>query len=200
MYKQGSESKKNAGVFLRNPWTIGIASPVVAYLITSVIASIASHKGIFSSFWTVAKWIGRVLSFLIFLRIPLWIILLGIVLVVVISRLLAFVHEQTKPWRSYKIDYFRDWLFIWDYTKDGFISSIQTICSNCRCVLSTRYPSFDDNADYLYCPNCGANYKSISTQDLNDVEKIIVSRIRSGEYKNSRYFGKNRIENDAPRP
>jgi len=176
-------AKKSDKAFLKNPWTIGIGSIVIGYFITSTIAAIARSEGFLSSLWTVIKWIGRGLWVFVILRIPLWIILFVILLLVGIAYIVSLIRESPAIlWKSYKMDYIKDWLFVWDYLGNS-IYNLQPICSKCRCQLSV-----DNIYDNLYCPNCSKRYKLFSRQDESDVEKIIINRIHTGAYKNSPYF------------
>ena len=114
-------------------------------------------------------------------------------------------EEQREPeWWNYKEDIFFDKLITWEYRRNSLgevlINDLQQICKECECELSEDdLWSLKLRRDIVYCPNCEKKYDAISNQEYEDIEKLIRHKIKTGEYKDSPYYEKNKKQFIMPR-
>jgi hypothetical protein len=179
--------RKRILTIIRNPWTISIVGGVIVFIISSVINSFVKDINIFEGLKNVAQFILNIFISILIFQIPVWVILLSIALIIIICLLVVKVTgEKPVEWLQYKNDNFFNWMFSWDYEKYGNtykIKNIKPICATCKCDLSSDYGFYKNkNSDYLYCPNCTTKYNMIEHNTLTDVEKVIITRIKSSNY------------------
>ncbi len=171
---------------------IWFSSVMLTSLLSVLITAFVEKINLFVALLLVLKWISTAVLFVLTFRIPVWIIISVVFLVFILVKLIATRKKKPdEPWKQYKMDCFKKWLFEWKYSIRGGIIGLEAICKKCKCLLSSSNERhYHDPNRHLYCPNCDSKYDSISNKMLSDVKKIIINRIESGEYKSSPYFKK----------
>lgn len=172
---------KHVRNFLRNPWTIGICT----ILIASAINSFLENVNIFQS---IIKVFLSIISF----KIPTWVLVLGVGGYHILNKFfLKPVNTIPKPeWISYNKEKHNGILYKWDYqiNNDKYEpSEIIPICDDCFCPLTERefpigWSHFGGEESYSYCPKCLKRFMHVDQDVLDDIEKIIKHNIQSGEY------------------
>ena len=128
--------------------------------------------------------IVNALVYFMTIDIPLGAILLGIPAFYLIYWA---IRQRIKPWRHYKRDQIKHWLFTWDYAQSWRapkIINLNAICDECGCTLSGVMARgyIGHGEDRLYCPNDDKKFRMFYRTQEEDIKKIIIHRIINGEY------------------
>jgi hypothetical protein len=101
--------------------------------------------------------------------------LLGISLFIIIP----YFYKGKNPLIT-SIDH-RQWKFRWEYP--DIHNTITSICKKCDIDLKEKKISiyYGSIEHFLYCPSCGDKYSLLGSDTLDDVEKVIMSKIRMEE-------------------
>ncbi|MDD4681468.1 MAG: hypothetical protein PHP79_11440 [Clostridia bacterium] len=173
----------------KNPWAITVLGGVVVFLLTSILNSIIQNVNYIKSAKNIIIFIFEIFKSILIFKVPIWIVLLCLCgLIFVLYIVFEWQNIENKPrWMNYKSDCFFEWLFAWeysDYLGTCNITRLRPICSNCRCELSrgNEKESFYSQ-EIMYCPDCGKKFKMLTDNTINDVEKIIINRIKSNKFK-----------------
>lgn len=168
---------------LLNPWTIGIFSPIIA---TSITAKVKQIK-FFEALKLLLSWLIKIITF----RVPLYLIVLGILFFIVIINISVKIEErkeENRPkWLNYTTDSYKDWIFKWQYNINYYnqckIENLRPVCQ-CGCELSMKddYKNRYYGRGILLCPNCENTYPTMDIDTLDDFEKILIHKINTGNY------------------
>jgi predicted nucleotidyltransferase/membrane protein implicated in regulation of membrane protease activity len=183
--------KKNKVIkLIHNPWIVGAGIAIFSYLLPSIHMSVAKNISIIMSLYTVGKIIANfVIRFFLF-GVPLWVLIL--VFAALVALFVLFLKEKRKKhtesdWKKYTQEFYDKWLFTWEYVTNYEnqvkISKLRPICSKCQCELSNQ-----KDMQYLftigyYCPNCSSKFPALKANTLDNLEKIIIRNVNTGEYK-----------------
>ena len=109
--------------FWASPWTIGIGTSFIGFLFT-VIYDLVKDKSIFSTIWSIIKWIWNlIISFLNF-NIKVWWLLIGIAVLFLVLFLIAKYYdfknenENSAGFLKYTKDTIQGWSWDWNWQKD----------------------------------------------------------------------------------
>ena len=172
---------------LQNPWVVSIFSSVIATLLASLILSVFSKNTFLKSIGIVIEKIVNIFIAIILFRIPIW-VLLGLVILLIVILVIIDKVSITKniDWLSYKSEYYKNWNLVWDYEKDYEgkyeISNLRPICT-CGCEMSERINRYNGEKE-LYCPRCNQVYKMFYREDYEDAKKIIYYKIKNWKSTN----------------
>jgi hypothetical protein len=174
--------------FLKNPWTLSIGSGLIVLLISSIINSIINKLNLFEGLYNILTSIVLFFKKILTYKVSIWVVILIFLALFFILIFISIIRDKfdNPKWKEYKLQYFGKWLFTWKYI-DMFgnteIISLRPICDNCRCDLSAQLDSYQMGAIKLYCPNCGKEFPVLKNTTLEDVEKIIIRNLKTGEYQ-----------------
>jgi len=139
-----------------------ITSLLTAYILETDI------KGVFTLM------VSAIRKFLL-LRIPVWILLI-IIFLVIISVILFKIKRRLPGWYRFTKMPYKDHLFTWEY-QGREPANIKELCKQCGCVIDSKT-----------CPNCNGNQNPILSytnyfQFTGDLKKVIQLNIETGKYK-----------------
>lgn len=150
----------------------------------SITQNISISLGLYNVGKVIINFIVRVFLF----RIPVWILLLvifGLLLILILVSMIFTNKNKLPEWKKYTREYYGSWLFEWYYTENTWgntkISNLRPICTNCHCDLSVENDFY--NRGYLYCPKCSSKFPLLNHNTLEDLEKVIIRNLKTGEYK-----------------
>ena len=185
----------------QNIWLITIIGGTIAGLIVFIVSTIliALFKNIdfIKSLKFVLKSIFNFIIFIYTLKIHSWVTLLIIIITFltlhILSRIKKSSSTKSPVWISYKKEFYKKWLFKWEYEKDNdgdyIINKLRPVCSNCECELNEK--KIKDMTYYknvLFCPNCEKTFPLVINDIIYDLEKLIIHRINNNEYLKIKYF------------
>lgn len=173
--------------FFSNSIVIGVLISVISALIISAITALYKQINILQGIKQVFQWIISFFSH----KLPIYVFLLiiiGLVIIInVIKRDKGAEKDNGKQWLNYKKDYYKGWVFAWDYYLTSnyqyAMKNLRPIC-NCGCELSLKGSvgnTFYTNG-VLVCPKCNSTYPYLDGEIMEDFKKIINYNIQSGEY------------------
>lgn len=175
-----------------NPWTLRVGSGLIVALLLLFITSPTKRLNFFRGIGSIFKAIGKAISAFLTFSIPIWIILTAIVALILIAKFISWLPkaEEIDSPMHYTRDRIKDWVFQWSYSANNKdIIYLNPICEQCNCLLSRSTSSvYVTPSDYLYCPKCESRFSSLLSQDVENIRKIIMSKITTGEYKESPYY------------
>lgn len=183
---------------LWNSWTIGIGGSIIGGLALSWITAMARKVNLWEGFIAVVTWIWRAIVAVITFRVPVWIILIAVGMVILIGKAIfnarkADAEETRSSFRAYTKDKIKFWVFEWEYLSGGdgepdSIRRLRPVCEECFCDLLLDEHDRLYGIYRLYCPNCRREYPNVSHSAKSEIEQIIIHRVKSKEYQNSLYF------------
>jgi hypothetical protein len=181
--------KKNIlKLFLNHPWSLVIGGSIFSYVLPSIIMSITQNISVAMGLYNVGKVIIKFIVRFFLFRIPVWILLsviLGLLFIFILILMILTNKNILPRWKNYTREYYVEWLFEWNYTENVYgdtqINNLRPICTNCRCDLSVENDMY--NRGYLYCPKCSSKFSLLKHNTLEDLEKVIIRNLKTGEYK-----------------
>ena len=163
--------------FLRNPWTVGIGTSIIAGVLTTFLVDWVKKISLLSTIKYVSGFVWKcIISFLNY-DVKVWWILIAIVILVFALWLFVKYNEAKEknnqaPFLSYTQDFFRGQCWGWSWKKnwDGkySIDCLQPICNRCKTPLVQDY----DYLEKFKCPRCNTSIKC-QLKDKRDVEVLI---------------------------
>lgn len=173
---------------IKNPWVISIGSAIIAFFLISALKSLEADINFVEGIKIIYFYLFNLAKSILLFKASLWIyILVFLVILIIIEFILKFKKSSKPLWLDYKRDHVNGIWFEWDYIKDFNkykINNLRPICSDCHCELSK---GIDDSnlidKYYLYCPSCQKRFEMINQREINDAKKVIVSRIKKGDFK-----------------
>jgi hypothetical protein len=177
--------------FLNHPWFLVIGGAIFSYVLPSIHISITQNISIVKGLYNVGKAIINFIVRFFSFRIPLWILFLvifGLLSIFILISMIITNKKVLQKWKNYTCEYYGEWLFEWGYTENVWgntqISNLRPICANCRCDLSVENDTYNFNKrGYLYCPKCSSKFPLLNHNTLEDLEKVIIRNVKTGEYK-----------------
>lgn len=163
--------------FLKKPWIVGIGTSVFATLISSIILSLVQKINIIKSVITVIKFLFSIIIKILFFKISVWIIIIGILILILVLYIISRFQDVYIP--DYNHDRYSNWSFKWkiNISKDGWsISHLRPVCE-CGCELNKDEQHFQ-NSWHLYCPNCRREYPYLYHQNYKDAEIYFEHKIQ----------------------
>ena len=172
---------------------LGVISTIIANFIVEQITQFNILKFLGQKIWELIKIIWNLLN----TKIPIWIyIVTSIVLIFILVIYIKIKSEQEKMQEPDFLNYTEDKYkgrvkFRWEYKKDYngkyVLYNFIPICE-CGCQLDTRKQignSWYGTEQYI-CPKCEKQYGNIlSNEEMESFNKILISNIRNGEYKDA---------------
>jgi len=175
--------------FWASPWTIGIGTSFIGFLFT-VIYDLVKDKSIFSTIWSIIKWIWNLIISFLNLNIKVWWLLIGIAVLFLVLFLIAKYYdfknenENSAGFLKYTKDTIQGWSWEWNWQKDWYgkydVENLHPVCSSCGTPL-VRDEDFYGN---LKCLRCNRNYNN-HFPDLNHVKMIIIDNARRNLFPKS---------------
>ena len=181
-----------------NPWVVKI---VGGTLTTGLLAFIVLIWSLISqiSFVEILKKIWQFILNIFTFKIPVWIILIGLIIIIIVFRYIVIFKEvslynaikkkSSNPFLDYTKDEIKNWLVTWEYSFDEYeekyrIIKIILLCLHCECTL--KQESHYD----LKCVNCNTTYRVQNdiNETIKELEILIHHKIKTGAYKNSKYY------------
>lgn len=166
--------------FLKSPWTIGISTTLLGFILT-VVYDLIRDKQIFT---TVGKYFstlwGLIIVFLT-LDLKLWWVLLGISVLFFALYIIVKIYEQKeeiKPdFTNYTQDHFRLWNWSWNwewnsYGKKWYITNLHAHCPKCDTPMH-----HDNHEDIFQCPRCRFRAEYGNHEKSYEVEAVILDNI-----------------------
>lgn len=168
---------------LSNSWAISVGSSLIVIAITALVKKI----NFFESLKLLLSWFIKIITF----RVPLYLIVLGILFFIVIINISVKIEErkeENRPkWLNYTTDSYKDWIFKWQYNINYYnqckIENLRPVCQ-CGCELSEKnnYNNVYYSLGRLICPNCEKIYPIMDIDTLEDFQKILIHKIDTGNY------------------
>ncbi|MFY9120671.1 MAG: hypothetical protein WAO57_10145 [Syntrophomonadaceae bacterium] len=168
---------------LKNPWSITVLGGVVVFLLTSILNSLIQNVNFIESAKNIIIFIFEILKSIFIFKVPIWLVILFLCGLIFMLYIVSEWKNTAPQWMNYKSDYFFEWLFAWEYSNylgTMKITGLRPICSKCKCELSLGSIHYQE---ILYCPDCGSKYKLLTENTIDDVEKIIINRIKHNNFK-----------------
>lgn len=167
-------------------WIIGSASTLLLSVVGTKINSIAQNIDFSESFKQIFTTIGSFLKSILIFNIPVWIILIGVLILVLWNILfngdsipeINFDDASNIPQKHRKTTLeFQDWLLKWD-ERGNRIVNIRPICT-CGCELSPKSDYSGGIRYFLKCAYCGKKYNVFSEGNYRDAENVIVHTLNN---------------------
>lgn len=167
--------------WLKKPLWFAIAATATALIKVAVEA--VTKINIFS-------WIKSACLGFIAIRVPLWAaiaVALGLFTLAALGLAIkSNLGNENKeyPWSGFTMMDYGHWTFTWRFidVATASVGNIRPICKPCGCELSTN-ENYYLGATNLYCPNCNMQYPLLFKNTTDDVEKVIISKIRNWDKK-----------------
>jgi Type II secretory pathway, component PulF len=173
--------------FFSNNIVIGVLVTVISAFIVSAITAIYKQINIFQA---IKQVIQRIISFFSY-RLPIYgflLIIIGFIIIIeIIKRSTKNKKSNGPEWLEYKKDYYKNWLFAWDYyftsNYQYAMKDLRPICK-CGCELSLKDSIGNTFYSYgvLVCPKCNTTYPYLDKEILEDFKKIVSYNIKNNKY------------------
>lgn len=177
--------KKKIYRILKNPWTVGIFTPIIATAITSVLISSTNKINTKESLKIIFGFFIDILNYKMSI---------GMIMVIIISLICIFTMFYKKNTESNYVGYpewytdfknlnYKKWWFKWEYeVYDGKteIENLRAICK-CGCDLNRR-SICDTKINILFCPSCQNTYDLLENGVKDEVKNKIIHMINKGYY------------------
>lgn len=173
------------------PWTISIATAIFSFLLTMGY-DYSKSKPIWTTIWTILKWIGNLFWSILNFDLKVWWLLVGTLIFVLIIFIISKFQkeESSKPdFYNYREGKFKKWRWTWSWewsnSKNAWrISNLKAHCPNCDTPLiehSNIYGSIFD------CPRCDFRASGNQCEEPHKIERIVLDNIdrKRNETKNS---------------
>lgn len=172
---------------------LGVISTIIANYIVEQIINFNILKFLGEKIWELIKIIWNLLN----IKISIWIyIVISIVLILILILCVKIKNEQKKvqepDFLNYNEDKYKNRVkFRWEYKKD--YNGKYTLCNfipicECGCQLDIRKQighTWYGTGQYI-CPKCEKQYGDVlSDNEMESFNKILISNIRNGEYKDA---------------
>ena len=153
----------------------GLVLPILASLIYDLIKS----KTLFTTIWSILKWIFSLIVKVLTFKISLWIILVCILIFIVVIIVIA--HFPTKNNEPEFIKYTEDvirgvtWTWSWELGVDHkwHIQNLKVKCSKCNATMI-------EYQDYVFaCPMCKYDTFGKKFDKPFEIESIIIDRVNN---------------------
>lgn len=119
-------------------------------------------------------------------KIPIWIILSAVFILFLLKKLITFITDNSYPdWYSnFRKFEFKEWLFTWEYDQSFTIKKLTPICfCGCDLVKKSKIGNTYYGSPRLYCPNCKKIYNVPNSRDLEELNCIIIYKVKTNTYK-----------------
>lgn len=169
-----------------------IILPIVVNVISHKIEDINFLEKLKNIFMVMLNFFSGIVNF----KIPLWIIIVGIVMVIFIMK--VYFHNKNKfeiknehEWEKYNIEEYKGLRYTWkcdNYLGKKVIKELKPICEcGCDLIVTDSYKNYHKIYGYLVCPNCNKGYENNFDENKEAVEKIIVFKYNNmiEKYNNS---------------
>ncbi len=173
---------------------IGVISTLIVNIIIEKITNFNMINFLIEKLLELLSFIWELLN----MKVAIWIfIVISIVIIALIIIILKIKNRNTKEkepdFLKYREDKYKNRVkFRWNYEKnyegkyqlDNFIP----ICE-CGCQLdeTNQIENIFFGTDQYVCPKCGKQYgKVLSYEEMQSFEKILISNIENGEYKDAK--------------
>lgn len=166
--------------FLKSPWTIGISTTLLGFILT-VGYDLIKGKQVFT---TIGKFFsvlwGWIIAFLTF-DLQVWLVLVGIAVIFCALYVVVKISdnkEQVKPnFTNYTQDHFRLWKWSWSwewssYYKKWRVANLQAHCPKCDTPMS-----HDSYEDIFQCPRCSFRAEYDNHEKSYEVEAVIIDNL-----------------------
>lgn len=168
---------------LKNPWTIGIGTTLLGFLLT-VLYDVIKGENVFSTIWGVLTGIGRAVLYFLNIDLKVWWVITGLIAVVIILCFFVKYQESKSkhdertdpPFFQYTNDRIQGWNWEWTWKKNMFdeyeIDNLHPVCEKCGTPLVRS-----ENYLHLECMRCNKQY----SRDLPRFERIKIYILDSAQ-------------------
>lgn len=158
--------------------------PIITGIISGVITAKIQDINFLEALWLIIKVIFNFFLNLLTFKIPLWIILIIIFVIIGIIKILIIINDSKnkieskkmeikKVFQDYTEDYYDDIKYRWNWYESYDGVQITNLHPICECGCDLEYDMFDS---YIICPDCKKRYKN--TVDENSAERVFGNRYR----------------------
>lgn len=106
-----------------------------------------------------------------------------------LKKLITFLTDNSYPdwYFNFRKLEFEGWLFAWEYDQFFIIKNLKLICfCGCDYVKKSKIGNSYYGSQRLYCPNCEKVYNIPNSEDLEELNCIIIHQIKTNTYKNNK--------------
>ena len=177
--------------FWKNPWTIGICTTLIGFLLT-VLYDLLKGKHVFTTMLAVlsAIW-NAIIAFLTF-DIKVWWILAGIAILFLILLFLSKradrketpLCDKDASFLKYTKDTIHGWSWEWEWHKNYEgkydVEGLRIVCKYCGTPLVSEFGSYG----LPYCMRCRRSFDEV-VPDYKNVKVLILDTASRGLFTNN---------------
>lgn len=168
--------------FLKSPWTIGITTTLLSFMLT-VVYDLVKNKKVFTTIGFIAQKIWKCIIDFLNIKIKLWCIILVLIALLIAlciyAKILDMKQNDSKPeFLSYTEDHFKTWKWSWtwgfnSYEKVWDIDKLYAHCPKCDTIMLT-----DEYNSRYSCPRCEYESQYGTYEKDYEVRAIILDNLR----------------------
>jgi Ca2+/Na+ antiporter len=184
---------KNKAHWIKSPWTIGITTVVLGFIL-SMVHDYFKEIQFLTSLLSILRWAVNLIWTILDFDLKVWWVIGGLLLfILIIYFILKFEKEEIpKPeFYNYREDKFKLWRWSWEWywsntTKEWIILNLKAHCPKCDTKMQNHTVQ---NFLWFECPRCDLEATETYCDNQEKIERIILDNIDRKLYdkKNTQY-------------